>query len=279
MRFSAGEAAFEGFRVTRHHPAALGAWALVSVLSILATALTALPILQPVATELRAMIQSMMAGAQSQPSAAMQAQMTYAMWATMPVSLVTQAVLLPALYRAMTTEGRDRFAFIRLGRDELRVLAVLVIIALISLVLNQIGEMAVTLTGDTPMAALGGLVSLLASVFAIYASVRLVLTSPATFATGQIDLKSGWRLTKGVFWSLLGMAIIAGVMASIVVLLLVIVALPVWSLVVGGAASAGGRVAALVILLLAGLGSALVMVILSAPFMAAYREISGASKD
>lgn len=275
MRFSAGEAAFEGFRVTRHHPAAVVAWSLVSLVSLLATVLTAMPILGPVLGELQTMVQGALTGGAGEPSAAMQMQMTYAQWATLPVSLVTQAVLLPALYRAMRSEGRDRFAFIRLGRDELRVLAVLAAIALLSMGMNQIAELIVSVSDKTAFEMLGGLVSFVLTLLTLYATVRLVLATPATFASGAIDLAAGWRLTKGLFWPLLGLAIMAGVMAAIVILLLVIIALPIWGLVGGAGASFAGAAASAGILLLAGFGMTLITVIVSAPFMAAYRDLTG----
>jgi len=276
MRFSAGEAAFEGFRVTRHHPAALLGWALIWLASLIATALTALPILQPVLGDLQTMMQTMAAGGQSEPSLAIQARMTYAMWVTLPVSLVTQAILMPALYRAMQDEGRDRFAFLRLGRDELRMLGTLTILALISLALNQIGELAVALSQGSNLSAVGGLVSVLASFASIFLSVRLVLAAPATFANARIDLKSAWEMTARVFWPLFGMAIIAGVMACIVVLLLVIIALPISGIMTANQGpSPAGMVAALALLALVSIGAALVTTIVTAPFMAAYREMIG----
>lgn len=273
MRFSAGEAAFEGFRVTRHHPMALLAWAAAWLVSLIATALTAMPILGPVAGELQEMMQAMASGAAGEASSAIQARLTYAMWATLPISLVTQAIILPALYRAIDVGGRDRFAFFRLGRTELRMLMVLAILALISLLLNQLGEMAVTLAQGTSMALLGGLASFVLSIVSIFVSVRLVLAAPQTFAQDRIDLKSAWALSKGVFWSLLGMAIIAGVMACIVVLLLFIVSMPISAVMTNAQTSPAGMAAALGILSLMAIGAALVMTIVSAPFMAAYREL------
>lgn len=277
MRFSAGEAAFEGFRVTRQHRAALLGWSLIWLVSVVATILTALPILHPVMGELQAMMQTMATGGQSEPSLAIQTRLAYATWATLPISVVTQAIFMPALYRAMQNEGRDRFAFLRLGRDELRVLGVLTALALISLLLNQIGEIALTLSQGTGLSALGGLISVAATFAGIFVSVRLVLATPQTFATGKIDLKAAWGLTGRVFWPLFGLAIIAGVMACIVVLLLVIVSLPLSGLLSGAqGGSYVGAVAAAGVLLVVAFGSALVMTIMAAPFMAAYREITAA---
>jgi hypothetical protein len=277
MRFSAGEAAFEGFRVTRQHPAALLGWSLVWLLSVVATILTALPILQPVMGELQALLQSIATGAQAEPSLAIQTRMAYATWATLPISVVTQAVFMPALYRAMASEGRDRFAFLRLSRVELRVLGVLTALSLISLVLSQIGDTAATVFQGTSFSVLGGMISFAATLAGVVVAVRLVLATPQTFETGHIDLKAAWRLTTRMFWPLFGLAIMAGVMACVVVLLLTIMALPLSGLAAG--AQAGSTLAGIAmagLLLLVSLGSALVMTIVAAPFMAVYREVTGA---
>ena len=274
MRFSAGEAAFEGFRVTRQHPMALLGWTLVWLISLIATALTTLPILGPVLGELQQALRSAMTGAGSDLPAAIQTRMTYAMLATMPISLVTQAIVLPALYRAMQNDGRDRFAFVRLGREELRVLLVLLILAVISVVLGQAGDTAVILTQGGNLSGLGVLVGIVTTAFNLFLSVRLVLAAPAAFARGRIDFKGAWRLTEGRFWPLFGMAIIAGVMACIVVLLLLIVSLPLSALMAGPAASPAGAAGALAVLMLMAVGAALVTIILSAPFMAAYLDLT-----
>jgi hypothetical protein len=277
MRFSAVEAVFEGFRVTRQHPAALLGWSLVWLLSVLATVVTALPILQPVLGEMRDLLGSLATGAQTEPSLAIQTRLAYATWATLPISVVTQAVFMPALYRAMASDRRDRFAFLRLSRVELRVLGVLAALSLISLVLSQIGDTAMTLAQDTTFVLLGEMVSIITTLAGVVFAVRLVLAAPQAFDMGQIDLRAAWRLTSGMFWPLLGLAIMAGVMACVVVLLLTIVALPLSGMASGAAAGstvAGVSVAGL--LLLVSLGSAMVMTIVAAPFMAVYREVVAA---
>lgn len=275
MRFPLSEAAFEGFRVIRSHPGVLFGWGLVWLMSLIATVLTAMPILQPVMGELQGLLQSMAAGAAAEPSVAIQMRMTYATWATLPISLVTQAVFLPALYRAMTSDSRDRFAFLRLGREELLVLGVLTLLALISLTLNQIGELALSLSQGSGMEAGGGFVSILATALGIFLSVRLVLAAPQTFETGRIDLRRAFALSRGLFWSLLGLAILAGAMACAVALLLFIMALPLSGLLTAAAGgSALGAAAAAGVLILMAVGAGMVMTTVSAPFMVAYRNVS-----
>lgn len=274
MKFSAGEAAFEGFRVTRQHPRAVAGWTLIWLVSLIATALTALPILGPVMGELQEAMRTAMSGGGSGLPAAIQIRVTYAMLATMPVSLVTQAIVLPALYRAMQSEGRDRFAFVRLGRDELRVLLVLLLLAIISVVLGQVGDTAVLATRGGTLSVVGGLIGIATTALSLFVAVRLVLAVPATFAQRRIDLKAAWKMTEGRFWPLFGMAIIAGVMACIVGLLLLIMSLPLSAMMAGPATSPAGAAGALLVLLLMAAGAALVTIILSAPFMAAYRDLT-----
>ncbi|QTC89775.1 hypothetical protein [Brevundimonas goettingensis] len=269
MSFSATEAAFEGFRVTRHHPMAVLAWALVSLVAVLGMAFIAMPILAPVADEFRGLLAS---GFTTEPSAAMSARFSYAAMATIPVSLVMQAILLPAIYRAMRQSGGDRFGFLRLGHDELRVFGAQVIVTLVSLLVSQGGEMLGTLAGGAGGAGLALLVEVVVMLASLYLSVRLVLVAPAAFAQGRIDLKAGWTATAGLFWPLIGMAIIAGFMAFVVMLLLGIVALPITVGMTGGAAGPAGLIAAGGLLIILSLALAMTTVILVAPFMVAYRE-------
>ena len=271
MKFSASHAAFEGFRVTRQHPLAVLIWSLVALASLIVTALTALPILGPVIGEL----QTLMTHPGTEPSALLAARMSYATMATLPISVVTQAVMLPALYRAMKHEGRDRFGYLRLGREELRVLMVLAVIALISLVLVQAGDLVALLLAASGLGFIGGVVDFVATLASIYISVRLVLAVPATFAQDRVDMRGAWNVTAGLFLPLFGLAILAGVMAAIVILLLVIVALPLSAGMLGAAAASPlGMASAAGVLILMAIGFTLVTTIVSAPFMAVYRELT-----
>ncbi|HEX8471920.1 MAG TPA: hypothetical protein VF633_12470 [Brevundimonas sp.] len=273
MSFSATEAAFEGFRVTRHHPVAVLAWALVALISLFAMYLMVAPILSPIAGEFQAVMAS---GGKLQPSLALQTQLSYAALATVPVSMVAQAILMPAVYRAMTNTGRDRFGFLRLGREELRTLGALAIVTIVSLIVNQAGESLAALALASGIGAVALLIQVAAMIAGIYLSVRLVFVVPAAFAEGRIDLKAGWQATAGLFWSLLGMAIIAGFMACIVMLLLGIVALPISvGVVSGGGATPASLVALGGLMLLMALAVALSMTVLAAPFMTAYRAAKG----
>ncbi|CAN5274679.1 hypothetical protein BH10PSE1_BH10PSE1_05050 [soil metagenome] len=270
MRFSAGEAAFEGFRVTRHHPWAVAVWSGVYVLTLLAMIVTVAPILAPAFDEFRAF---MVSGAP--PSLQLQMRMLQAIVVVGPLNLVSQAILLPAIYRAMTTEGGDRFGFVRLGRDELRALGVLGILLILVIGIGVIGAFLRDLVSMLGLSVIGGGVMVAAIGAILYVSVRLVLLAPASFATGRIDLAASWRSTHRLFWPLLGLAIMAGVMGIMVNLLLSIIAMPL-------SEAAGGFVGISPITVVAGLGllvlngaaMAMGITIVSAPFMAAYREMT-----
>lgn len=272
MRFSAGQAAFEGFRVTRQHPLAVLVWAGISliVLAAMIAVAMATPFLQPLAGELLNILRSQA----TDLSAEAKGQLAYAALVIAPISLVAQAVLLPALYRAMNAEGGDRFGYVRLGRDELRVLGALVLVSIVSMMFSELGNQLIAFVAATAGGPAAAVVSLLVSLFNIFVAVRLALAAPSAFSERRIDLRAILLVTKGVFWPLLGMAIISGLLFLVVIFLLSIVALPIVGGLAQGGAGAMGAVALGAGLVLTAIAMALSMVILSAPFMAAYRELT-----
>ena len=83
------------------------------------------------------------------------------------------------------------------------------------------------------LAGLGG------AAVAVWLAVRLSLVAPMTFAEQKIAIKESWAMTKGRFWPLLGMAVLAGVMSMLVGLLGSIVIAPL-NLIFGGLESLAG---------------------------------------
>ncbi len=131
------------------------------------------------------------------------------------------------------------------------------------------------------LAGLGG------AAVAVWLAVRLSLVAPMTFAEQKIAIKESWAMTKGRFWPLLGMAVLAGVMSMLVGLLGSIVIAPL-NLIFGGLESLAGaettNVATLVVkfwpaLLVWGVVNALLSAaqaaIIYAPFSAVYLGIKG----
>lgn len=295
MTFSATEAAFEGFRVVRRNPLAIVFWALAYVICFAAFfGLFAGPLATVMATT------ESLEGTQPSPQ---EIQALMASWSSfmvlgLPLSLVLGAVLNAAVARSVLRPAEKAFGFMRLGGDELRVLAVTVILGIVffavTVLLFTVVGVAVRVAGqvNTGVGILVGVVLGLAAVAVlIWLSVRLSLAVPAAFHEKRISPFATFALTKGHTLPLLGMAVIAFIMSMLVSILATIVALPV-TMATGGldqlAALDGQSTAE--ILQTAGTGllawgainaifSALQLAVIYAPFSAAYRELKGLPQD
>ena len=126
---------------------------------------------------------------------------------------------------------------------------------------------------------------------AVWMAVRLSLAVPVTMAEKRIAPFASFGVTKGHFWPLLGMAVIAFIMSILVSILGTIIALPI-TLATGGLeqlATMDGQSTAQ-ILQAAGPGllawgvvnaifSALQLAVIYAPFSAAYRDLKGLPQE
>lgn len=292
MTFSATEAAFEGFRVARRQPLAIVFWALAYlVLSVVIFALfggtlatlmataEGLESGQPDPQELQALSQGFMSffGLLS------------------PLLLVFSAVLSTAVARSVLHPEQKAFGYLRLGMDELRVLAVSLILTVVTgavaFLLGTLVGVVASLAG-TANAGLGIVAGVVlgagaAAVF-IWICVRLSLAIPQTLAEKRIAPFESFGLTKGRVMPLLGVGIIAFIMSLLVSTLGTIIAMPV-TLATGGGldqlAQLDGQ-STLQIMQVAGVGlaawavlnsifSALQLPVTYAPFSAAYRDLKG----
>ena len=296
MTFPATDCAFEGFRLTRRAPVAVLSWAAAYAVFIGILFL----LVGPHFVTVLSVITEMQAQGQTEPSPEdverlMQAYGVIIGWA-MPLGLLFSALISTAIARSVIRPDERKFGYLRVGKDELRVLGASLIVSLIMFGVTFAGFMIVTvaMAGAMALPALWLVVVLLSlGVIALLAwlSVRLSLVVPSTFAEGRIVLKPAFAMTgKKVFWPLLGMAIIAGVMAMLVGLLGSAVAAPL-SLMVGGNERLIAMEGASVPSLLSALGpmlavslvvqavlSAAQVAIMYAPFSAAYLQLKGAPR-
>ena len=296
MTFPATDCAFEGFRLTRRAPVAVLSWAAAYAVFIAILFL----LVGPHFVTVLSVITEMQAQGQTEPSPEdverlMQAYGVIIGWA-MPLGLLFSALISTAIARSVIRPDERKFGYLRVGKDELRVLGASLIVSLIMFGVTFAGFMIVTvaMAGAMALPALWLVVVLLSlGVIALLAwlSVRLSLVVPSTFAEGRIVLKPAFAMTgKKVFWPLLGMAIIAGVMAMLVGLLGSAVAAPL-SLMVGGNERLIAMEGASVPSLLSALGpklavslvvqavlSAAQVAIMYAPFSAAYLQLKGAPR-
>ena len=212
MAFSATEAAFSGFRLVVRRPLAVIGWSLGGF--VLGLAFTAGPVVMA-GGEFAALTSG-------KPEAARNIdwQVVGLAYAAMLVTgLVAGAVLYTAIYRAVLRPEQSRFAYLRLGADELRMTGLFVLVFLILAAGIFLATLAMILpigliaavagSGGGAAAGLIGALSVLLTlplmfVLAAWLGVRLSLAGPMTLDTRKIQLGAAWRLTRGHFWPLFG---------------------------------------------------------------------------
>ena len=148
-------------------------------------------------------------------------------------SVVSRAVLMGAVFRAVLEPKNDRFAYLRLGTRELwlgllyLVLSILAAILMVAIIMAcAIIGVIVGLTLHASGAAPGWIALAIlplvvaAMVVFIAVAVRFSLAPVMTYAENEFRLFESWNLTKGHAWKLFGLAfllsLIVGVIAMVV---------------------------------------------------------------
>ncbi len=299
MAFSATDAAFEGFRLVRRNPMAVVAWAvLYAVLTLVALFAMSRAIDPMIAWQAQA--EAMEAGT---PTPAEMGEMLQAFglillsvaW-LLPVAMVVGAMLSAAVARGVLDPKAGGFGYLRLGADEFRVLVVTLVLSLLMTALAVVVFLAVGVIAGVAAATgegwgwLVGAIAILAGLcLIIWLSVRLSLAVPITVSEKRMAFFDSFALTRGRFWPLLGMAIIAVVMVLIISFLSSIVTMPL-SLMSGleswtfGAHEDPEAMRAafdisnpwvIASALVEAIVNALTVGVLYAPFAAAYRDLKG----
>jgi hypothetical protein len=224
MSFSATEAAFEGFRVVRRHPMTALFWGLAYLVLFLGMFGLGAGQWAAIMASAEAMEQS----SNPSPEDLMALGRAYAglvVWMA-PLSLVVGAVLSAAVARSVLRPTESAWGYLRLGMDEVRVLAVTVAIALIvglsSGVLFGLVGIAFGIgaeSGQAVMFLLALVLTLGAVGLIVWLSVKLCLAVPITMDRRKFSLFESFAATKGQFWPLLGMALLAIVMSFVVSIL------------------------------------------------------------
>lgn len=250
MSFSATDAAFEGFRVVRRNPLALVAWTLVYLIYTVGALFASGGMMKSMAVWMEQMeaLENGPAPTSLDAFAPIMesyfAAMSHMAW-TIPVSMIVSAILMAAIARAVLAPGGGSFGNIRLGMDEFRVFIVTMVICILTAIAATVAFVLAAVIGGVAIAAMegwGGLVMALAilaaGAFVIWLCVRWSLAVPITVAEKRFAIFDSFNLTKGRFWPLLGMALIAGVMAIVISLLAGVVTMPLTMM--GGMSMFGG---------------------------------------
>jgi hypothetical protein len=296
MGFSATDAAFEGFKVVRRHPLTIGFWALFYIVVMAVGFVIAGPLVISVVARAEALQAVTATGAEPSLTDLQSLIGGYGLLLGLlgPLVLVMGAVLNAGIARSVIRPAEKAFGYLRLGIDELRVLVVTLVL--------MIAIYAVWLVGATVTIALGilaytsGVAVLWIAVvllgiavvgLVVWLMLRFSLAVPIVVAERRWAFFDSFALTRGRSLSLLGMAVIAGVMSILVSLLGGIVAMPV-ELLTGGTANLVGlegkslpeiitaawpMITAWIVI--NSILSALQLAVLYAPFSAAYRDIKG----
>jgi hypothetical protein len=298
MAFSATEAAFEGFRVVRRNPLALVFWALFYAVFMGAIFAMMGPNLISFVTATEQLEQS--GATPSMEDFAPLFQMMGLLFVVLlPLSLIASAMIYAAVSRAVLRPGESAFGYLRLGMDEVRVLVVSMVLFFVFMALMVVASgiigavIGMTVAAEMPALWLLVVLLILAAIGAsIWLAVRLSLAIPITMAERRIAIFDSFGFTRGRFWPLLGMALLAWVMSVVVGLLGSLVAMPLQFATGGGLMALEGledeslqvilqsawpAIAAWI--LINAVMSALQVAVVYAPFSAAYRDMKGGASE
>lgn len=195
------------FRFIRHNPGAIAIWATVNLLLGIGGRMAMRPMIQAQA----------LAAARGLPPAPHFGPLLV----TFPVLLLLLVVLYAAVFRGVIAPGERRAAYLRLGMDELRLLATSLILTIgfyiaffVLMILLVLAVVAIMATGSGRVGAIGAgaLLTLPIMALILFFGVRLSPAGVLTMLRGKVVIGEAWRLTRGHFWVLFGSYAIVGLL-------------------------------------------------------------------
>lgn len=279
-RFSASDAALEGFRLTRERPGTVLAWAGINAVALMIMGAVMMLSLQG------PFLQFLKEGGLEQRDPEALAEVLLKSWPGFLLVLLLVvtflSILTAGIYRLVLRPGERGLAHLRFGRDELRLTAV-------NLLLFAIGVIClatVELVGELVTAQMGPAVGLLAALVVagpvIWVGVRLSMATPMTFALHRIAIGPSWELTRGRFWPLLGMILLALIFYFMVWLLITFIFFAIVQLAGGpvnladlGKLGPGAIVVGVVTLVIQLIMPVIQWIMIYAPLAVAYQQIHG----
>jgi len=297
MAFSATEAALEGFRLTRRHPAAVAVWAALMIVFNVGVATLMVVMAGPQLMAMSQMDQTNPETMAPQDALAMMGPVMGVYAILIVASLIVMSVFTVAVYRAAGSQGGDRIGFLRFGADEFRQMAVGLVIGL----LGFVGLIVLTLLVSIPVgfaAASGNMGTVFGAMLLLYAVMivcglvfytKFSFAGPMTFASRRMRIFESWKATSGRFWPLAGCYLMATLLGMLVAFL-------GWVISIGGLMALGGTfeqamvpdmssLAAfltpgrVVYLVINAVFSALSYTIFLSPAFAAWRQIHGSAAN
>lgn len=278
-RFSASEAALEGFRLTRERPGSIMAWSGVYFVGMLVIAIVMLRLLDPGFID--AVKKGTVANWDPETMGDMLANSAPAFLAVLIMAVFLMSTLTAAIYRIILRPGEKGFAYLRLGADELRLTIVNMLLFAVGLLCLATGFTVVALAAQAG-AMLEWVAAIGMVVLTAWIGVRLSMATPMTFVTRKIAIREAWKLSQGAFWPLLGMIVLAVIFYLMVYILITVIGVAVVAVAGGQAAMADISrptitvvIASLATLLMQLILSVLQVVMIYAPFAVAYEQLHG----
>ena len=296
--FSATDAALEGFRITRERPKALFAWTAfcfaVSVAGVLITV--------NMPAEARAALASLQSDPSQTPDITALLEALAILSPMLLFGLAVQCIMAAAVYRIILRPGDERFSYLRLGKDELRLMALTVIYLVLGVMLLAAMQIAIgivafaaSLLGQAAMAFVFSAAELFTFGVFVYVGVRMSLAPVITFDRGRLAILDSWTVTHGQFWRLFGAYLLAICCVFVVAILVMMLFLLISMIVM---LSMGGTIADLTdiiqpddttlrsylnpfmiaYMVVGSLFTAIYYAVIAAPGAMAYRELTGAAK-
>jgi hypothetical protein len=280
--FSASEAALEGFRLTRERPGTIAAWSVINFVGV--TTIGGLMLASLGAPLIDYIKKGGLNSVRPEELANVLAASWPAFFGIMAVVILFLSIMTAGIFRIVLRPGEKGFAHLRLGKDELRLSAVNLMLLPMGLVFLAI----IDLVGATVAQRSGGLAGLAAAALVaapmVWVGVRLSLATPMTFAEHRISLKGAWGLTRGRFWPLFGMILLAVIFYIIIWALILIIYAALTELGGGPENMLGSKGASIspmaVVILLLTLALQMILPVLQsvmiyAPFAVAYQQLHG----
>ena len=277
IEFSPSEAALEGFRLTRERPGTIFGWGVVLAVCMfvigrlmlfsLDPRLIALTRKHPIEQQDMDQVSSLLA--QSWPAFLLVLVLVVALYST----------LLGGIFRLVLRPGEKGFMHLRFGADELRLTGVNLL---------MIGVFMICLTAELAAgaAATQSVLGVIAAVVLFFATVwlgvRLSLATPMSFALRRIAIRDAWAVSRGKFWPLCGMVVLAVIFYVMVWLLFSIIGMAL--IAVAGGAEALDNIKSLtgaaiisvaLYIFLQLILQVIQLVMLYAPFAVAYQQVHG----
>lgn len=278
IKFSASEAALEGFRLTRERPGTIFGWGVVFAICIFVIGQLMLLSLDPKLVELSRHHDLDQADVEQLSALLAQSWPAFILVLLLVVGLYS--TLTGGIYRLVLRPGEKGFLHLRLGMDELRLTGVNLLLFAFGMVCLT-AELAAVAAAEQGAAA-AGVASVVLALASVWVGVRLTLATPMTFAEHRIAIRDAWRATHGKFWPLLGMIVLAAIFYVMVWLLINVIVTALVAMAGGTAAlqdvaslSGPGILIAAVVLFLQLVLQVIQVVMIYAPFAVAYQQLHG----